>query len=124
MTEAGWQRSTSTEALYAQVYRRMSPPQARLWGSACVPAAYALGLPPLLRAAVEVTEASADGLAGPDAVGRARKKAEAACRSAEEDSPAHFFALAALRLTDDGSLPHYAYHVPFFLQKAVAATLG
>jgi hypothetical protein len=79
----------------------------------------------LLRSAIETVEAATDGLVGPKAVAAVNKKAEAACHSAELDSPEHFLALAALRMTgDERTVTHYAYHVPFFLQGALAATRG
>src|SRR5262245_9792910 len=127
MTEAEWLASDDTWEIYGRAlptaicsdaavrdrFRRV----AALFGVACVRATPQTAKQPfLLRAAAAVERAADDGDWA--AVDVLNQRAGKRCGRVKLNSAAHYWALAALRLTDD-TVAVIAPHVPFFMLSAL-----
>jgi hypothetical protein len=118
MTEAEWLKSDDVTPMFeaARSMAGWSRRLAVLFGAACVrhtPGAAEQDLPSQAADAVERAADSGDWTE----VAQLHHKAGRRCSQVVTDSVPHFWALAALRLTDD-DVAHWGMHVPFFLRRA------
>jgi hypothetical protein len=120
MTEAEWLKCSDVMEAYP-VARRVpgwSRRLAVLFGAACVRQTNGAADQSLLWQAADAVERAADSGDWGE-VDELQDKAGRRCREVETDSVEHFWALAALRLTEE-EVDHWGMHVPFFLLRATS----
>jgi hypothetical protein len=118
MTEAEWLTCDDVTRMF-EVARQMAGWSRRLavlFGAACVRQTPGAVDQPLVWQAADAVERAADS-GGWDEVAGVHHKADRRCSEVDLDSPDHYWALAALRLTDE-DVAHWGMHVPFFLLTA------
>lgn len=122
MSDTDWLACDNPTSLWT-AFPRPSRRVAALFAVACVRLTPQATAHPLLIDAAEAVERVADTGAW-DELGALNERASRECHEAELDSTAHYWALAALRLTTAESIDYYAVHVPFFMDKALAGSPG
>lgn len=126
MTQALWRESADTFKMYSFVQKRgVSERKAGLWAVAC---ARLTPLPEpndLLARCADAVERVAEGERKPDSLDGLFREASGACQACRGhlDTPPHFLALAALRLTT-WPVSRCAMHVPLFLREALEGLEG
>jgi hypothetical protein len=126
LSQAKWLSSSDPYWIYWPIKERVSERKAALYVVACALATPLADLPAILKRAIAVIEATAEG-GGQDRIlslERAASRAiDLAVDKAGMDSAPHFLALAALRMATR-PLARLANHVPYFLALAVQQLQG
>ncbi len=123
MTETEWLACENVYDLYYFTRRLLSDRKASLFAVGCVRLT-PLGTPhSLLERAAGVVERVADGDCEPDEARSINAEASELCSKVIVDSPDHFKALAALRLTDTPT-SSFVWQTALFLQKALEGHPG
>jgi hypothetical protein len=126
LTQAKWLSSGDPMKMYWPIQERVSERKAALYVVACALSTPLAKLPAILKRAIAVVQATAEG-GGQGRIKSLEWDANLACHEAVEksglDTAPHFLALAALRMAER-PLAGHAAHVPSFLGKAVRELRG